>query len=395
MNTMQNPAPQRAPRRKASFKSIAIQVAFVAGIAAILAYFVLNAIAAVQSLGMTTGFGFLERPRAWALPPSMIESGAQDTYARTMAIAAFNTLVVGLAAIAMSTVCGFLLGIAQVGNNGLLRGLARTYVQVFRNIPTIVYVVFIFGIMLNLPAPRQAINVGDTVYLSNRGLFVPAFSAPPSYWYLVAAILIGGVSTYVVARRRSGQPDRPAGHPRITRRIAAATVLAILLLSAAYWASGTATLSVPTLTGFNFTGGMALTIEVTTLVLAITLFGSAYIGEIVRGGLLSVPKGNIEAATALGLQPFQVFTSVQIPIAMRSIVPALSNQYLYMMKATSLGIVIGYADLFTVASLSINYSGQTLEILGIMMSAFIVINFTMSRIANFVNARLQFKTNGA
>lgn len=394
MNAMPGTAAQRPPRRKVSYSSLAIQAAFVAAVVAILAYFILNAVSAIQSLGMTTGFGFLERARAWALPPSMIESGSQDTYARTFAIAAFNTLVVGLAAIVISTTFGFLLGIAQVSSNALLRGLARTFVQIFRNIPTIVYVVFIFGVMLNLPAPRQAISIGDAVFLSNRGLLVPTLVAPPSYWYALAAILIGGIAAYFAARRASARPDRPADRPAATRW-AVAIGLAVLVLNAAFWAGGALSLSVPALTGFNFTGGMALTIEVTTLVLAITLFGSAYIGEVVRGGLLSVPKGNIEAATALGLKPFQVFTNVQVPIAMRSIVPALSNQYLYMMKATSLGIVIGYADLFTVASLSINYSGQTLEILGLMMGAFVVINFTLSRIANFVNARLQFKTNGA
>lgn len=395
MNATQDSAAQRPPRRTILYSSIAVQVAFIAGVAAILAYFIMNAVGAVQSLGMTTGFGFLERPRAWALPPSMIQSGSQDSYARTFAIGAFNTLVVGMAAIVISTVFGFLLGIAQVSDNALLRGLARTFVQIFRNIPTIVYVVFIFGIMLNLPAPRQAINIGDIVFLSNRGLLVPSLVAPPSYWYGLAVILIGGTAAcFIAARRRKAQPALQAGRPGAALRVAAATCLAIILMSAAFRASGALSLSVPVLTGFNFIGGMTLTIEVTTLVLAITLFGSAYIGEIVRGGLLSVPKGNIEAATALGLKPFQVFANVQIPIAMRAIVPALSNQYLYMMKATSLGIVIGYADLFTVASLSINYSGQTLEILGLMMGAFVVINFSLSRIANFVNARLQFKTNG-
>jgi general L-amino acid transport system permease protein len=395
MTTTQDITAQRAPRRKVSYRSIAVQVAFVAVVAAILAYFILNAIAAIQALGMTTGFGFLERPRAWALPSSVIESGSQDTYARTLAIGAVNTLVVGLAAIVISTAIGFLLGIAQIGKNALLRGISTAYVQIFRNIPTIVYVVFIFGVMLNLPAPRQAINIADTVFLSNRGLFLPSLLAPPTYWYALAAILVGGIAAYFIASYRSRRPDRPAAHARIAYRAAVAAILGIVLVSVACWASGSLALSVPVLRGFNFSGGMAVTIEVTTLVFAITLFGSAYIGEIVRGGLLAVPKGNIEAATALGLKPFQVFTNVQIPIAMRSIVPSLSNQYLYMMKATSLGIVIGYADLFTVASLSINYSGQTLEILGLMMGAFIVINFTLSRIANYVNARLQFKRNGA
>ena len=385
--------PSAPPRRWPSLWSIAVQAVFVAAVFGILGYFVVNAVTAVQSLGMTTGFGFLERARAWSLPPSVIESPSSDTYARTLFIAAVNTLVVGLSAIILSTLFGFLLGVAQVGRNSLLRGIARTFVQVFRNIPTIVYVVFIFGIMLNLPAPRRALNFLDVAFLSNRGLLLPSLQGPGTYWYGLLGILLAGV-TLMLALPRPNAAGRH-GTPWFRRSwIAIATALSLALFTAGFALFGRFTLSVPELVGFNFSGGTALSIEVTTLTLAITLFGTAYIGEIVRGGLISVPKGNLEAASALGLRPSQVFGYVQIPIALRSIVPALSNQYLYMMKATSLGIVIGYADLFTVASLSINYSGQTLEILGLMMLAFIAMNFTLSRIANFVNARLQFKTNG-
>lgn len=384
--------PSAPPRRWPSLSSIAIQTMFVALVFGTLGYFIINAVSAVQSLGMTTGFGFLERARAWSLPPSVIESPSSDTYAHTLVIAAVNTFVVGFAAIVLSTLFGFLLGVAQVGRNPLLRGIARTFVQVFRNIPTIVYVVFIFGIMLNLPAPRRALNILDIAFLSNRGLLLPSLQAPAAFWYSSLFILIAGVTlTLTLPNPTAARSNSPRLH---RSWLGAATALALVLLTAVFALFRELTFSVPELVGFNFSGGTALSIEVTTLTLAITLFGTAYIGEIVRGGLLSVPKGNLEAAGALGLRPSQVFRYVQIPIALRSIVPALSNQYLYMMKATSLGIVIGYADLFTVASLSINYSGQTLEILGLMMLAFIVMNFTLSRIANVVNARLQFKTNG-
>lgn len=383
--------PQRArPKKKISWTSVLIQVLFVLAFFALIAYFAINAIEAISARGMTSGFGFLERPRSWAFPPSIFDTDSQDTYLKTTVVAALNTLVVGLAAIVLSTVFGFLLGIAQVGNNFLLRSLSRGFVQLCRNIPTVVYVVFLFSIALTLPAPRQALSAFDVVYLSNRGLLVPAIEATSGFWTLACLFLVVAVVAFGVLR--SIRPDRSAlRHAAIAlfSCIGSFTALAI-----GHAAAGSFRISVPQLTGFNFAGGMTLSLEVTTLVAALTFFGSAYIGEIVRGGLTSVSQGLIEAATALGLKPWQVFLRVRLPVAMRSIIPAISNQYLYMMKGTSLGIVIGFADLFTVANLSINYSGQTLEILGLMMAIFVVINVTMSRMTDALNSHLQFKTNG-
>ncbi|EJN06747.1 ABC transporter permease subunit [Phyllobacterium sp. YR531] len=380
-------------RKKISYASMLIQTVFVLGFIALIAYFAHNALSAINARGMTTGFGFLERPRGWALPPSIFESVSQDSYLRTIIVGSLNTLMVGVVAIVLSTILGFLLGIAQVGNNFLLRSLAHAFVQIFRNVPTVVYVVFIFSVVLTLPPPRGAINAFDVAYLSNRGLLLPAVETTASFWVLaVATIFSTGAALSVVRKRKTTAAGTGLKHAIIFLTV---TLLALVGLSAAFAASGSIRISIPQLVGFNFTGGMTLSVEVTTLVLALTIFGSAYIGEIVRGGLVSVSQGLTEAAGALGLKPWQVFFYVRLPVAMRSIIPALTNQYLYMMKATSLGIVIGFADLFSVANLSINYSGQTLEILGLMMAIFVVINFTMSRMSAELNRRLQFKTSGA
>lgn len=368
-----------------------VQTLFVLAFVSTILFFAVNAYNAITARGMTTGFDFLERPRSWAFPPSIFATESQDTYLKTMLVAALNTLVVGLAAIICSTIFGFFLGIAQVGNNFLLKTLSRGFVQICRNVPTVVYVIFLFSIALTLPPPRQAFTLFDTVYLSNRGLLVPAIDASQGFWTLTAALGLIAVICFTVFRAvRPGQSAMR--HAAIS---ASGFILAFVVLAFIESRTGSFRFSTPQLTGFNFTGGTALSLEVTTLVAALTIFGSAYIGEIVRGGLVSVSQGLIEAAGALGLKPWQVFLRVRLPVAMRSIVPAISNQYLYMMKGTSLGIIIGFADLFTVANLSINYSGQTLEILGLMMAIFIVINFTMSRMTDALNRHLQFKKNGA
>lgn len=391
MTTTATTSARRPPRRKKlSLQSLLIQAAFVATVAATLGYFAVNAIHAVNSRGMTAGFGFLERPRGWSMPATIFATPATDTYSATILASALNTLVVGLAAIVVATLAGFLLGLAQVGRNVILRALSRSYVQVFRNIPTIIYVLFIFGLMLSLPGPRQALRLFDVIYLTNRGLRIPSLEAPASYWLAVSVVTLTATAAFLLRRKLPAHLKLPSS---------GAVVAGLLLagwgvISLTFSLTGHLSISLPALQGFNFIGGTTFTIEATTLTLALAVFGSAYIGEIVRGGLLSVPKGMIEAATALGLKPWQIFSLVRMPIAMRSIIPAISNQYLYMMKATSVGIVIGFSDLFAVASLSINYSGQTLEVLALMMMSYIIINFTLSRMTEALNAHLRFKTKG-
>jgi ABC-type amino acid transport system permease subunit len=147
----------------------------------------------------------------------------------------------------------------------------------------------------------------------------------------------------------------------------------------------------PQLRGLRFEGGLRLMPEFTALFVAIVFFGSAYIAEIVRGGLLSVNRGQLEAARSLGLKPFQVYCLVRIPLALRAIVPPLGNQFVWLMKATTVGIAFGFSDLFMVSSTAINQSGQTIEILFIMMGGFLVINYAIASIMNAVNRSIALK----
>lgn len=375
---------------KKTLKAVIIQTAFLALVFGGLYYLFSNAIAALEAQGLTTGFGFLDRARGWAFPVGIYTAPDRASYIETLWQATKNTLLVGGCAIVLATIFGFLIGVAQTSTNTLLRGFSRLFVTIFRNIPTMIYVVFIFSAMLTLPAPRGAENFLGMFYFSNRGIFTPHLVMSSWLWAMMAICLLAPMLSMVMLRKinvylKLGQ--------LISLQIAGC-VLAVIIAGISI-KLGYAEFDLPEKAAFDFKGGARLPIEFITLLLAVTIFGTSYIAEIVRGALLSVPKGMTEAASALGLKPAHQFFDVRLPIALRSMIPAVSNQYLYMMKGTALGAVIGYGDLFAVSNLSINYSGQTLEILAIMMGIFIVINFSMSKVLNFINQRLQFKRNGS
>lgn len=374
------------PRPKIRPADALIQAAFVVAVAGALGWMAHNAATAIRLQGMSSGFGFLEQARAWSLSEVFFASPPTDTYLRTFLVGAANTLIVGILAIILSTLLGVLVGVAQISGGLVIRLASRGFVEIFRNIPTIVYLIFIYALFLTLPAPRAAFDLLGLGFFSNRGLYLPRIGET-GLWplFLALAAVTAALMAVPGGRKWLFRPDR-AG----LRRPALVLVPAVLASGlAALAAEGLPTISVPHLRGFNFQGGFVVPMEATAIVAALTIFGTAYIGEIVRGGLESVPRGLIEASEALGLSPVAIFIKVRMPMALRSIIPAIGNQYLYMMKGTTLGIVVGFPDLFAITTQSINYSGQTLEILAVMMAIFVVINFTLARMVAALNASLQ------
>ncbi|MCG8359586.1 MAG: ABC transporter permease subunit [Kiloniellales bacterium] len=354
------------------------------------ASFVLIARQNLLELGVATGFGFLERSTGWPINFALIEVTDRSPYWRMLTAGLLNTLLVGGLGLALATAVGIAIGLIRISSNLVLNVIGTTYVEIFRNVPLILQAFFWYAVFTHLPSPRQAIPLADVGFLSNRGLTLPALDMSA----LDLLILMLGVSAafYLAHRARLANP-RTA---RIAWPSAAGALVALfVVLLLAGRTPGAPLISLPELRGLRFVGGFTIKPEFTALLTAITVFGGAYIGEIVRGGFLAVDKGKIEAARALGLTGFQINRLVRIPLAVRAMLPALANQYVWLMKATTIGIAIGFPDYFMVVSTSINQSGQTIELLALLMGGFLLINYAIGFVMNRINARLAIKGQGA
>lgn len=345
--------------------------------------FVMTARENLVSQGIATGFGFLERSTGWPINFSLIEVTDRSPYKTTLLAGFLNTVFVGLFSLAGATLVGLIIGLARISTNLILNILGTVFVETFRNVPLILQVIFWYAILTHLPSPRSAIDLAGVGFLSNRGLMLPA----PA-WSVADLVLIAfGVVAAIVAARRFGGTQ-----PIVATLLASAGVAALAYGLLLFGRDPDVPLvSLPELKGLRFVGGITVKPEFAALLIGITAFGGAYIGEIVRGGFLSVDRGRIEAARALGLSPWQINRLVRIPLAIRAMLPALTNQYIWLMKATTLGIAIGYPDYFMVVSTSINQSGQTMELLLLLMIGFLVINYTIGSVMNWINARLAIK----
>jgi His/Glu/Gln/Arg/opine family amino acid ABC transporter permease subunit len=298
--------------------------------------------------------------------------------------------VIGLA---LATLVGVVIGMARTSANGLANLLGAIYVETFRNIPLIVQVFFWYAVMTRFPAPRQALAYGgETMFLSSRGIYFPGLNV--TGFSAFVAVLVGlvalGVLIWVTAARRFRRME-PAVKSRLRLTVLGLGLVLMALVLVLGRIPETSLISIPALKGLSHQGGIRIPPEMSALALSMAIYGGAYIAEIVRGGFKSVGRGQVEAAQSIGLSPWQVFTQVRFPLALRAMLPILTNQYVWLIKATTMGIAIGFTDFFMVVSISINQSGQTLELIGILMAGFLIINFGLAAILNRVNRAIALK----
>lgn len=371
-------------RRKAKQRKIFVQTALI-GLSVLVVFgAVTTARTNLEAQGLTSGFGFLERSTGWDYSFSLVEKNIMDPYARTLLVGFLNTLFVGFIAIFLTTLFGFIIGTARDASNIALKTAAMVYVQVFRNIPLILQLVFLYAVLINLPGPRQALSLADAFFLSNRGLMMPGLSVTPgaAVALLLASLALGVMLIWKKQPLFRGLLIWMGGSLALS-----------LIVAAMIRAEGAALFSVPSLQGLRFRGGITVPIELFGMIVAITLYGSAYIAEVVRGGLAQVPKGLTEAGQALGLSTGQIWSRIKMPMALRSIIPPLGNQWIFMMKATTIGVAIGFSDLFYIVSISITQSGQTLELIAILAGAFLLVNGGLAVFTNWLNARMKLKAH--
>jgi general L-amino acid transport system permease protein len=351
--------------------------------------FALNAKANLDAQKIGTGFGFLHNTAGFGVNQSLIAYQETDTYGRVFLVGLLNTLLVAGLGIAFATMLGFLVGIARLSPNWLVARLAGGYVEAIRNLPLLFQILFWYlAVLGTLPGPRQSLSIFGEIFLNNRGVIIPAPVAGEGACYVFAAFVLGVMATIALrfwAQRRHELTGRQ--FPMFTTGVGLIFGLPFAAFVAAGFPIG---LDHPRLQGFNFVGGLQIIPEFLALLIALTTYTAAFIAEIVRAGILAVPRGQTEAALALGLRRRQVLRFVVVPQAMRVIVPPLTNQYLNLTKNSSLAVAIGYPDLFAVfAGTTLNQTNQAVEVIGITMAVYLGISLVTSLAMNVYNARIR------
>lgn len=372
------------------WRGILYQVALALGVAALGWFLVANTLSNLQARHIATGFGFLGRDAEFDISESPIPYQPGQTYLRAFAVGLLNTVKVAAAGIVLATILGLVMGVARLSGNWLVARLATIYVETVRNIPLLLQLFLWYALATTaLPQARGAYSLFGAVYLSNRGLRLPGPQWDGGWTAVSLALLAGIVAAWLVgrvSRRRQESTGKPL--PATTLGL----VLVVGLPLVAFLASGASLpISLPALTGFNFTGGLALSPEFAALLFGLVVYTGAFIAEIVRSGISAVARGQTEAANALGLSPGQTLRLVIMPQAMRVITPPLTSQYLNLTKNSTLAVAIGYPDLVNISQTAINQTGQAVEGVTLMMVVYLVVSLALSFTMNAYNRRVALR----
>lgn len=376
--------------RNRKTRNAVYQVAFLVFFALIIFGAVHEATSKLAAQGMTSGFDFLQKSTGFRIGFSLIPFDPFDSYLQMLWVGILNTIFLGILSIILANIFGLIIAVFRISSNGVLNDIGTLYIEAFRNVPLILQALFWYAALTHLPPPKLAYSFFDSIFLSARGVFVPSLNVGGQWFAAVALALILGLSVlawFSISRRFRRVKNRGA----IQIGITGLTFAAMVAILAYAREPGSDIFSVPALRGLNFRGGITIPPELSALAIATAIYGGAYIAEVIRAGFLSVGKGQVEAARALGLSPWHVFSRIHLPLAIRAVLPTLINQYVWLFKATTLGIVVGFADFFSVISVSINQSGQTLELIAILMVGFLVMNNALSFILNRVNKAIALK----
>lgn len=369
------------------FRAIAVQIVVVILLVAFIAFIIHNTAINLEKRGIATGFGFLDVPAGFDIASSLIAYDPTMTHGRVFVVGLLNTVLVAVLGIVCATVIGFLVGILRLSPNWLVSRMAYVYVEVLRNIPLLLQILFWWSIFLGLPRVRDALSIGDVVFLSNRGfqvpspIFLPGFSAIPIAFAIAVAI---SIAVYRWAHKRQDQ----TGEQFPVYWTAGGLIVGLPLLAAVFTGFPLAW-EYPEIKGFNFTGGFTVTPEFFGLWVALSVYTAAFIAENVRSGIQAVSHGQTEAAYALGLKPNWTMRLIIVPQALRVVVPPLTSQYLNLTKNSSLAIAIGYPDMVAVfGNTSLNQTGQAIEIIAITMAVYLSLSLAISAFMNWYNKKI-------
>jgi general L-amino acid transport system permease protein len=377
--------------RDVRFLKVLAQVIFIIVLAVAAGFLYLNVTTNLAQRGLAVGFGFMKNPASFDIGESYIPYNAADTYGRALIVGFVNTLVVSFLGIVLTTIVGVLAGIARLSSNWIINKFAAGYVGIIRNTPLLLQLMFwYFGVILQLPTVRNAVRLPGPMFMTQRGIYMPWADPTATFpaWrlFIIAAIASIVVIFFVLraAQKRSSLPISPWWN------LAYVLVPVLLLwIGAAIQPEAPLKANNPELTGLNFKGGIQLTPEFAALLFGLVIYTGAFIAEIVRAGIQAVSAGQVEAARSLGFTNGQALRLIVLPQALRVAVPPITSQYLNLAKNSSLAIGIGYPDLFSIAATVNNQTGAAVEIIIVMMLAYLSISLFTSLIMNIYNARIQ------
>src|SRR2546430_10257485 len=382
------PKLQRTLGGRAGWSGFVLQLLFVAALSWIAYEIVANARANLQAQRITAGFGFLANNAGFDVSQSLIPYSGSDPYTRVFLVGVLNTLLVSLIGIFFATLIGFLVALGRLSPNWLLSRISGGYVELVRNLPLLFQILFWYlAVLAALPGPRQSISLFGSFFLSNRGLIIPKPIGNPAFEPFVMAVAVAIAAAFLLwryVRRQLFQSGK-----LITIWPYVLGLLVGLPLVTALVFGAPVRFEFPELKGFNFAGGSRVIPEFVALTLALSTYTAAFIAEIVRAGILSVHKGQMEAGASLGLQRGSVLRLIVIPQAMRVILPPLTNQYLNLTKNSSLAVAIGYPELGSgFSGTTPSPTRQAIEIIGITMGVYLLISLVTSAIMSFYGWRL-------
>jgi general L-amino acid transport system permease protein len=364
------------------------QVLLILALGYLIYWVVTNVADNLRRQNIASGFDFLGRTSGFDVAQTLIEYSNTSTYGRAFWVGLLNTLLVAGIGIVAATVIGFFVGIARLSSNWLVARLAGAYVEIVRNVPLLLQLFFwYFAVLKTLPSPRQSYELPGGLFFNVRGLYVPAPVPQPGFSRVAAAFLVALVIAFglgVWARRRQAATGERAPVLWVSLAVLIGMPLVAFLASGAPLAW-----NYPELRGFNFQGGIAIIPELIALVLGLSIYTASFIAEIVRAGILGVPKGQTEAAQSLGLTNRQALRLIIVPQAARIIIPPLTSQYLNLAKNSSLAVAIGYPDFVSVFTGTVlNQTGQAIEVILMTMAVFLILSLLTSIFMNWFNRRM-------
>ena len=354
-------------------------------------FFISNVLQAAENRGLSLSFDYLGEAAGFPIgETTLIDYDPSMSFGKAFAVGLLNTLRVSLIGIVLATILGFIVGVARLSGNWLVRSVAGVYIEIVRNVPLLVLLFFLFfGVFQALPSVQESAAIGNFLFLNQRGVYLVwyiATSTTTAWVVILALAIILAMVVFVVLgsyQLRTGRSMRPG--------LWALSILIILpTLGWILLPEQPLLFDFPILGRFNFEGGKVFTTQFAALLLGLVLYTAAFIAEIVRAGIQSVSRGQVEAASSIGLKPFQALRLVIFPQALRVAIPPLISQYLNLTKNSSLAIAIGYPDLFAVGRITINQAGRAVPVFILIMGTYLLLSLTFSVTLNIYNRRVAF-----
>ena len=386
---MENNSPQVVSDRIPFWRDVRVlrvlfQILFLIGIVLLAGFLYSNMLRGLSEQNLELDLTFLGDEAGFDISEG-IDYTPEDTYLKAFWVGVVNTLVVSIIGIVFATGLGLFFGIARLSSNWLIRTIAAVYVECFRNIPLLLQILFWYALTRSLPIVRESITFFESIFISNRGLYLPSLDPAPGLGTWLGFLSVGFIVAAVLYILRWRTLEK-LGMPGFRAKWALPTFLVIAGLGTIV--SKPFTLDIPVLQGFNYQGGLSFSPEFSALLIGLAVYTGAFIAEVVRSGIQAVVKGQREAARAVGLKEAHVLRLIVLPQAIPIIVPPLTSQYLNLAKNSSLAIAIGFPDLLLIGHTMMNQTGQSIPIFAMIMVSYLIMSLTTSFLMNWYNRRI-------